>query len=82
MLLVWGLRLAPAYQGAWFREPWLMLKLALVLGLSALHAALSGTLRRLARTRTGALSRLLGFTPSAIVAAVLLIAVLVVIKPF
>lgn len=82
MLLVWGLGLTLAYQGAWFREPWLTLKLALVLGLSALHGVLSGTLRRLSRTRPDAPSRLLGFTPTAIVATVLLIAVLVVVKPF
>ncbi len=82
MLLVWGLGLTLAYQGAWFREPWLTLKLALVLGLSALHGALSGTLRRLARTQPGAPSRLLGIAPPAIVAVVALIAVLVVVKPF
>ncbi len=82
MLLVWGLGLTLAYQGTWFREPWLTLKLALVLGLSALHGVLSGTLRRLSRARPDAPSRLLGFTPTAIVATVLLIAVLVVVKPF
>lgn len=82
MLLVWGLGLTLAYQGAWFREPWLMLKLTLVLGMSALHGALSGTLRRLARTRTDAPSLLFDKAPSAIVTVVLLIAVLVVVKPF
>lgn len=40
--------MTPAYQGAWFREPWLMLKLTPVLGLSALHGILccAGCLRR------------------------------------
>ena len=82
MLLVWGLGLMLAYQGAWFREPWLMLKLVLVLGLSALHGALSGTLRRLARTQDVPPSHLLGHAPPAIVVVALVIAVLVVVKPF
>lgn len=82
MLLVWGLGLTLAYQASWFREPWLMLKLALVLALSALHGVLSGTLRRLARTQAAPLSDLLGRAPLVIVAVVLVIAVLVVVKPF
>lgn len=82
MLLVWGFGSTLAYQGAIFREPWLMLKLGLVIGLSALHGALSGTLRRLARTDTGVPSGLSGHAPSFIVAVVVVIAVLVVVKPF
>lgn len=81
MLLVWAIGLTLAYQGAWFREPWLMLKLALVFGLAALHGVLSGSLRRVAHADAGAPSRLLGRAPHAIVAAVVIVAILVVVKP-
>lgn len=82
MLLVWGLGLTLAYQGAWFREPWLMLKLALVFGLAALHGVLSGSLRLVAQANAGAPSRLLRRAPHAIVLTVLVVAILVVVKPF
>lgn len=82
MLLVWGLGLTLAFQGGWFAAPWLMLKLALVVLLSALHGLFSGTWRRLARADGSSLPSWLRYAPPMIVACVLAIVILVVIKPF
>lgn len=82
MLLVWALGLALAAQGGWFAEPWLMLKLGFVLVLSGLHGVLSGTLRRLAWAGGSPVPSVLRHGPAIIVASVLLIAIVVVIKPF
>lgn len=82
MLLVWGLGLTLALQGGWFTAPWLLLKLALVLLLSALHGMLSGTLRRLASSDGPPASSILRHASPMIVLCVLVIVILVVIKPF
>src|SRR5215831_869306 len=44
MVFVWGVGLTLAMQGAWFPSLWLIIKLVLVVVLSALHGILSGTL--------------------------------------
>lgn len=82
MLLAWAFGLTLALQGGWFPAPWLIIKLALVLLLSALHGILSGTLRRLARADGSASSAMLRHGPIVTVATVFAIVVLVVIKPF
>ncbi|MFM9270462.1 CopD family protein [Halomonas elongata] len=82
MLLAWALGLALALQGGWFPAPWLIVKLALVLALSALHGILSGTLRRLARADESSPTVMLRYGPIVTVATVFAIVVLVVIKPF
>lgn len=82
MLLVWALGLTLALRGGWFPAPWLMLKLALVLLLSALHGMLSGTLRRLSRTDASPPPLFLRHAPSAVVLGTLVTVILVVIKPF
>ena len=46
MFGAWTFGLLLAELGHWFPAPWLIIKLALVLALSALHGALSGRLRR------------------------------------
>jgi uncharacterized membrane protein len=82
MLLLWGLGMTMAVEAGWFAAPWLMIKLAFVLGLSALHAALSGTLRRVARRADRRPPAFLRYAAPAIVASVLAIAILAVVKPF
>ena len=82
MLLAWTLGLALAVTGGWFRSGWLVLKLALVVLLSAMHGVLTGTLRRIGsnpHARVPAIANHVGFV---IMSAVLLIALLVVLKPF
>jgi uncharacterized membrane protein len=46
MFGAWTFGLMLAEVGHWFPAPWLIIKLALVLALSALHGVLSGRLRR------------------------------------
>lgn len=82
MLLVWSLGLVLAIRGGWSTAPWLLMKLALVLMLSALHGMLSGTLRRLAHADGSPPSIVLRHGPEGILIALLAIVVLVVIKPF
>lgn len=82
MLIVWALGLTLALQGGWFTAPWLMVKLALVVLLSALHGMLSGTLRRLARADGSSPPAVLRHAPVGIVVAILAVVILVVVKPF
>jgi uncharacterized membrane protein len=46
MFGAWTFGLMLAEVGHWFPAPWLIIKLALVLALSALHGVMSGRLRR------------------------------------
>jgi len=81
MLLVWILGLTLALTGNWFPQTWLLVKLALVLLLSALHGVLSGRLRRLSRSQEPSLPASLRYAGPAVVIATLIIVVLVVTKP-
>jgi uncharacterized membrane protein len=81
MLLVWGLGITLATQGGWFRSPWMMIKLGLVLLLSAVHAVLSGWLRKPGRVIEPSMSRRLRYAPLLVIACVSTIIVLVIVKP-
>jgi|tagenome__1003787_1003787.scaffolds.fasta_scaffold20673104_2 putative membrane protein len=81
MLLTWALGIAMAMQGGWFSYPWLMIKLTIVGALLALHGVLSGTLRRLARSADQPAAILL-YTAPATILGIVMIAILVVMKPF
>jgi uncharacterized membrane protein len=80
MFVVWGAGLALAVLGQWFPSPWLIVKLAIVVALSALHGVLAARLRRLSEDE--APPTWLRHAPVAVVAGLLAIAVLVVVKPF
>ena len=82
MFVVWGAGLALAMLGQWFPSPWLMVKLVIVVVLSALHGVLAATLRRLGQHDAPQSAGWLRHAPIAIVAGLLSIAVLVVVKPF
>ncbi|BAI74355.1 hypothetical protein AZL_a08240 (plasmid) [Azospirillum sp. B510] len=86
MGLAWLLGLTLVVVGGWGLEPWLVAKLAIVVLLSALHGKLAAGLRRLAEAegRPGArpVSRLLRFSPLAIIAGGIAIVTLVVVKPY
>jgi putative membrane protein len=82
MLLAWALGMTMAVQAGWFSSRWLMVKLVLVFGLSALHGVQSGTLRRMARGANRSPPAFPRYAASAILMAIVAIAVLAVIKPF
>jgi protoporphyrinogen IX oxidase len=82
LFVVWGAGLALAVLGQWFPSPWLIVKLAIVVALSALHGVLAATLRRLGQHDASAPPAWLRHAPVAIVASLLAIALLVVVKPF
>jgi putative membrane protein len=81
MLLVWGLGLAMAMLAGWFGSPWLTIKLAIVGALSVLHGLLSGMLRRLS-TSADQPPAALRYAAPATILGVVMIAILVVTKPF
>ncbi|USI71415.1 CopD family protein [Sphingomonas morindae] len=80
LLLVWAAGLGMALEAGWFVMLWLKLKVALVVGLSALHGLLLGAARRIAAGRP-ARPGLLRAAPWLIAAASLIILVLVTAKP-
>lgn len=82
MLLAWALGMTMAVQAGCFSSRWLMVKLVLVFGLSALHGVQSGTLRRMARSANRSSPAFLRYAASAILVAITAIAVLAVVKPF
>ena len=78
----WILGLAMAAMADWFPAPWLLAKLALAGGLSALHGMQAGSLRRLAGN-ADRVPPAAARTSGPIVLAVLpVIVFLVVVKPF
>ncbi len=82
LIFVWVLGLALAATSGVFSEGWLIVKLALVLALSAYHVWLAGYAGRLARgerSLSGKQLRLLNEIPGI---AAALIVVLVVVRPF
>lgn len=80
MMLAWACGLALASIGHWFSSPWLIVKLVLVVALSAVHGVVSGSVRRMAggAPASSALSRHAG---TGILVSVTAIVLLVVIKP-
>jgi len=82
MFVVWGAGLALAMLGQWFPSPWLIVKLAIVVLLSALHGVLAATLRRRSLRDPSPPPGWLRHAPVAIMASLSAIAVLVVVKPF
>jgi putative membrane protein len=80
MLVVWGLGLVMAIQAGWFASPWLMIKLAIVGALAALHGLLSGMLRRFGASADQPPAALRYAAP-AMILGVVMIAILAVVKP-
>lgn len=70
-----------AMQGQWFGEVWLTIKLIVVIALSGLHGACTGTLRRIALDTAAAEPEFFRYVGVAIIAAVTVIAFLVTTKP-
>jgi uncharacterized integral membrane protein (TIGR00701 family) len=82
MGLAWVLGVALVYFGGWHAAGWLLVKLVFVLPLSALHGLQSGYLRRLADVPEQEASAMLKYSGPLTIAAIVIIAVMVVAKPF
>ncbi len=68
--------------GGWFHAPWMFAKLAFVLALSALHGPLVGHLKRIGGNDEHRVPQWMGYVVPGEIAAVVVIAFLVVAKPF
>jgi len=82
MGLAWILGLALTFMGGWHSAIWFMIKFALVLALSALHGMQGGALRRMENDPAMAAPAVLRQGPAMTITIVLLIAILVIVKPF
>ncbi len=82
LLLVWIFGIVMAVQADLFKAPWLSIKLLIVLVISGLHGMLSGALRRLINDPKRPVPGYIAQVPAGIVIAVLIIAILAVVKPF
>ena len=82
MGVAWVSGIIIALMWGWFTEPWLLLKLMLVLVLSAMHGALSGRLRRVPDAPDRALPNALRYAQPALLAGIVAVVALVVTKPF
>jgi putative membrane protein len=82
MMATWLLGLWLAWQGGWFKAPWLHVKLALVVGMSGVHGILSKYVREFAadrRRKPPKFFRILNEVPTVLM---ILIVILVAVKPF
>jgi putative membrane protein len=82
MIVAWGLGLYLAWDGGWFRSGWLHGKLALVLGLSAVHGLYARWVRDFAadrNTRTARFYRVWNEVPTLLLIGIV---ILVIVKPF
>ncbi|MGL4289322.1 MAG: CopD family protein [Phreatobacter sp.] len=82
MALAWILGLGMAVWAGWFASPWFLVKLVIVTALTALHGMQGGALRRMAGETGGPPPAFLNLSAQLTLVAVVLIAVLVVVKPF
>lgn len=83
ILLTWILGFALAILGGWLHAGWLMVKFAIVFGLSAVHGMLAGAMRRAAGDAQGHLPKPRDrYLPLVVVGGVSLVALLVIMKPF
>ena len=82
MIVAWVLGLYLAWEGGWFRSGWLHGKLALVLGLSAVHGLYARWVRDFAadrNTRPARFYRVWNEAPTVLLVGIV---ILVIVKPF
>jgi uncharacterized membrane protein len=82
LVLAWICGTWLALQAGWFASHWLQLKLAIVLGLSAVHGSLCAGLRRACEPAPRVPSRTWRVTPALALGATAAIVWLAFIKPF
>ncbi|KAF1701475.1 CopD family protein [Pseudoxanthomonas suwonensis] len=79
LLLTWIFGFSLALGAGWLSSPWLIVKLIFVVALSAFHGVRSGRIRRC--LRTGASVEKIPGAELGIVVAMLVIAILAIVKP-
>jgi len=82
MIATWILGLVLVWQGGWIASGWLHAKLALVIGLSAVHGILSKQVKLFAadkNTRPARYFRILNEVPTVLMIGIV---ILVIVKPF
>lgn len=82
MIVTWVLGLWLAWEGGWFKAPWLQAKLVLVLLMSGVHGVLSRHMKDFAadkRRKSDKFYRILNEIPTILM---VMIVILVVVKPF
>jgi len=82
MIVAWVLGLYLAWDGGWFRSGWLHGKLALVLGLSAVHGLYARWVRDFAADRNTRPARFYRVWNEAPTLLLIVIVILVIVKPF
>jgi protoporphyrinogen IX oxidase len=82
MIVAWVLGLYLAWDGGWFRSGWLHGKLALVLGLSAVHGLYARWVRDFAADRNTRPARFYRVWNEAPTVLLIGIVILVIVKPF
>lgn len=82
MVATWILGLWLAWDGGWFSSPWLHLKIALVVVLSAVHGMFTGWVHAFAEdrnTRSQRFYRMINEVPTVLMIGIV---ILVIVKPF
>ena len=82
MIATWILGLLLAWEGGWYRSPWLHAKILLVLAMSGVHGMLARYVKNFAadrNTKSQRFYRLINEVPTLLM---ILIVILVVVKPF
>ncbi|WEZ84975.1 CopD family protein [Rhizobium sp. 32-5/1] len=82
MGFAWIVGVTLVFMGGWHSAIWFMIKFVLVLALSALHGVQGGALRRMGNDPAMAAPAVLRQGPAMTITIVLLIAILVIVKPF
>ena len=82
LLGVWVFGIALSIVGNWWHDGWLMMKVLVVLFLSAVHGMQTGALKRLAKEPAASVRRLAERSFAIGLASLLVIVLLAVIKPF
>jgi putative membrane protein len=82
MVVTWGLGLWLAWDGAFFSDPWLHAKLALVILLSGLHGFFASCVRAFAEDRNTHSQRFFRVMNEVPTLLMILIVILVIVKPF
>lgn len=82
MVVAWALGLWLAWRGFGFQGGWLHVKLAAVVGLSAVHGYLSASVRRFAEDRNAKSSRHWRMMNEVPTLLMIVIVIMVIVKPF
>jgi putative membrane protein len=82
MIIAWVLGVWLAWQGGWLTSPWMLVKFALVIALSAVHGMLSASVRRFAEDRNDKSTRYWRIMNEVPAVLMVVIVIMVIVKPF